>query len=118
MYVDGFVLPVPKGKLAAYRRLAKLACGVWMDHGALGYYEAMGDDLDTPCGTPFGKLTRLRKGETAIFAWITYRSRAHRDRVNKGAMKDPRLLKGIDAKNLPFDMKRMSHGGFKVFVGA
>jgi uncharacterized protein YbaA (DUF1428 family) len=117
LYVDGFVLPIQKGKLAAYRRLAKLACRVWMDHGALGYYEAMGDDLDTPCGKPFGKLTGLRKGETAIFAWITYRSRAHRDRVNKAVMKDPRLLK-MDPKAMPFDMKRMSHGGFKVFVSS
>jgi uncharacterized protein YbaA (DUF1428 family) len=117
-YVDGFVMPLARRNLGAYRRLARLASKVWRDHGALEYREAVGDDLATPCGVPFPRLTRMRKGETAIFAWIVYLSRAHRDRVNAKVMRDPRILKMLDPKAMPFDMKRMSHGGFEIFVDA
>ncbi|MEX2217090.1 MAG: DUF1428 domain-containing protein [Phycisphaeraceae bacterium] len=114
-YIDGFVMPILKKNVPAYRKLAKLACAVWMDHGALEYREAVGEDLDTPCGLPFPRLTKMKKGETVVFAWIAYKSRAHRDRVNKKVMADPRLTK-LMGKPMPFDMKRMSHGGFKIIV--
>lgn len=116
-YVDGYVLPVPKKKLAAYRRMAVLASRIWRDHGALEYREAVGDDLNVPWGKPFTRLARTKPGETVIFAWVVYKSRAHRDRVNAKVMKDPRL-KPMASKPMPFDMKRMTMGGFKVFVEA
>jgi uncharacterized protein YbaA (DUF1428 family) len=115
-YADGFVLPVPKNKVAAYRRLAKKASKVWLDHGALEYRECVGDDLEVKMGTPFPRGIRTKPGETVIFAWIVYKSRAHRDRVNAKVMKDPRL-KG-DPSSMPFDVKRMLYGGFKVIVDA
>lgn len=114
-YVDGFVLPVPKKNLAAYRRMSKQAGKIWREHGALEYREAMGDDLKVQCGLPFPKLARIKLGETVVFAWIVYKSRAHRDRVNKKVMADPRLA-NMCPKVMPFDIKRMSCGGFKVFV--
>jgi len=115
-YVDGFVLPVPKKKMPAYLRLARKAGKVWRDHGALEYREATGDDLETKCGVAFPRLLKLKRGEIAVFSWIVYKSRAHRDAVNKKAMKDPRLLAMMDPKAMPFDMKRMTHGGFKIPV--
>jgi uncharacterized protein YbaA (DUF1428 family) len=115
-YVDGFVLVVPRKKLDAYKRLARIASRVWRDHGALDYKECVGDDLKTKYGLPFPKLVKVKQGETVVFSWITYRSRAHRDRVNARVMKDKRLLNACDPKDMPFDMKRMSHGGFKVLV--
>jgi uncharacterized protein YbaA (DUF1428 family) len=119
-YVDGFVLPVPKKKLAAYRRLAQKAGKVWREHGALEYIECSGDDLDVKagCGLPFPKMVGLKAGETVVFSWIVYKSRAHRDRVNAKVMQDPRLAKMIDPKSLPFDVNRMACGGFKVLVKA
>lgn len=117
-YVDGFVLVVPNRKLNAYKRLARIASKVWRDHGALDYRECVGDDLQSHCGLPFAKLARLKRGETVVFAWISYKSRAHRDRVNAKVMKDRRIIESCDPKNPPFDMKRMSHGGFKVVVAA
>jgi len=116
-YVDGFVLPLPKKNREAYRRLARLASKVWRDHGALEYVECVGDDLKTHCGLPFPRLVKLKPGETAVFAWIVYKSRAHRDRVNEKVMKDPRFLRMMP-KAMPFDMKRVTHGGFKVLVDA
>ena len=113
-YVDGFVLPIPKKNLPAYRRMAKLASKVWMKHGALEYRECAGDDLDVKMGMPFSKLLKLKRGETAVFAYITYKSRAARDRVNAKVMADP-LLTG-DPKSMPFDCKRMVWGGFKTIV--
>ena len=116
-YVDGFVLPVPKKNLPAYRRLAKKASKVWREHGALEYRECAGDDLDVKMGVPFSKLLKLKRGETVMFAWIVYKSRALRDRVNAKVMKDPRLT-SIDPKSMPFDCKRMAWGGFKAIVEA
>lgn len=117
-YVDGFVLPVPTKNLPAYRRLARIAAKVWREHGALDYRECVGDDLAVPFGLPFTKLVKPKRGETVVFAWITYKSRAHRDRVNKAVMKDPRLKCPQDPKDMPFDCKRMAYGGFKTLVGA
>ena len=116
-YVDGFVLPVPKKKLAAYFRIAKMAGKVWRDHGALDYYECAGDDLNVKFGVPFPKQIKTKSGETVVFSWITYKSRAHRDAVNAKVMKDPRILK-MTAVPMPFDCKRMVCGGFKVMVEA
>ncbi len=118
VYVDGFVLPVPKKNLPAYRRMAKIAAQVWKDHGALSYHEAVGDDFAGECGLPFPKLVKPKPGETIVFAWITYKSRAHRDRVNKKVMQDPRLTAHMDPKNMPFDCSRMSWGGFSMIVSA
>jgi uncharacterized protein YbaA (DUF1428 family) len=116
-YVDGFVLPVPKKRIADYRRLARLVGRVWREHGALEYQECVGDDLDVKVGIPFPKGIRVKPGEAVVFAWIVYKSRAHRDRVNAKAMKDPRLA-NMDMSNMPFDCRRMLCGGFKVLVEA
>jgi len=115
-YVDGFVLPIPKNKLDVYRRMAQKASKVWMEHGALDYYESAGDDLDIKIGTPFMKAIKTKPGDTIVFAWIVYKSRAHRDRVNAKVMKDPRMNEMMAGKDMPFDIKRMSYGGFKVIV--
>ncbi|MGD9650112.1 MAG: DUF1428 domain-containing protein [Dongiaceae bacterium] len=113
-YVDGFVLAMPKKNLAKYRRMAAMAGKVWMEHGALQYCECVGDDLKVKFGLPFPKLAKLKSGETVVFAWIVYKNRKHRDRVNAKVMKDKRLdnMKGP----MPFDMKRMAYGGFKTLV--
>lgn len=116
-YVDGFVLPVTKKKLAAYRRLAKMACKIWMEHGAMEYRECVGDDINVKGMLPFGSSVKLKPGETVVFSWIAYRSRAHRDRVNARVMKDPRIAKMTGAQ-MPFDCKRMLYGGFEVIVSA
>jgi uncharacterized protein YbaA (DUF1428 family) len=115
-YVDGFVLCIPKKNLAAYKRMALAAGKVWKKHGALDYLECVGDDLETPCGVPFPRLAKVKKGETVFFSYIVYKSRAHRDAVNAKVMKDPRILNMTKGKKMPFDMKRMSHGGFKALV--
>jgi uncharacterized protein YbaA (DUF1428 family) len=117
-YVDGFVLPVPKKNIAAYRRLARKAGKIWREHGALEYRECVGDDLDVGWAVPFPRQIKTKPGETVVFAWIVYRSRAHRDRVNARVMKDPRLSSSMDLKSMPFDCKRMACGGFKVLVSA
>ena len=117
-YVDGFVLAVPKKKLEAYRKIAAKAGKIWRELGALQYVEAVGDDLDIKMGTPFPTLVKVKPGETVVFSWIVYKSRAHRDRVNKKVMADPRLKSMMDMKDMPFDMKRMSMGGFKYLVDA
>ena len=117
-YVDGFVLPVPKRKLEAYRRMAKKAGKVWRDHGALEYMECAGDDLKVKMGIPFPRTVKLKPGETVVFSWIVFKSRVHRDKVNAKVMKDPRLAKMMDPKSMPFDMKRMAYGGFKTLVDA
>ncbi len=115
-YVDGFVLPVPTKNLPAYRALAKKAAKIWIEHGALEYRECVADDMDVKVGIPFPRLAKVKPDETVVFAWIVYKSRAHRDRVNAKVMEDPRLIEGCDPKNMPFDCKRMSYGGFKIFV--
>jgi uncharacterized protein YbaA (DUF1428 family) len=114
-YVDGFVLPVPKKNLAAYRRIAQKAGRIWQQHGALEYRECVGEDLDVEMGRPFPRQLRLKPGETVVFSWILYRSRAHRDQVNAKVMKDP-WMASMDGKSMPFDMKRMVYGGFETLV--
>jgi uncharacterized protein YbaA (DUF1428 family) len=116
-YVDGFVIPVPKKKIAAYRKIAQLASKVWRDHGALDYFECVLEDNTVPCGMPFPKLAKTKPGETVVFAWIVYKSRAHRDKVNARVMADKRMT-GFDMKTMPFDIKRMTFGGFDVLVEA
>lgn len=115
-YVDGFLLPIPEKNVEEYRRLARTAAKVWIEHGALEYRECAGDDLQVPMGVPFSKLLKLKPGETVIFAWIVYKSRAHRDRVNAKVMKDPRMAKMPDP--MPFNPKRMAYGGFKVIIAS
>ena len=115
-YVDGFVLPVPKKSLAAYRRMAQTAGKVWRDHGALEYVECVADDVKPGKLTSFPQSVKLKPGETVIFAYIVYKSRAQRDRINAKVMKDPRLAKMMDPKAMPFDAKRMFWGGFKSIV--
>jgi uncharacterized protein YbaA (DUF1428 family) len=117
-YVDGFLLPVPKKNIQEYRRIARLAGKVWRDHGALEYRECSGDDLKMKYTGPFRRGLRLKRGEKVVFSWIIYKSRAHRDAVNRKVMKDPRLAKMMDPKAMPFDMKRMAMGGFKILVDA
>ena len=117
-YVDGYVLPVPKRNLAIYRRIAARAGKVWRDHGALEYVECAGDDLNVKKVGAFPKRIRARPGEAVVFSWIVFKSRAHRDRVNARVMKDPRLKNMMDPKAMPFDVKRMLYGGFKVIVDA
>jgi uncharacterized protein YbaA (DUF1428 family) len=116
-YVDGYVLPVPKKNLQAYRRLARKAGKIWREHGALEFRECVGDDLDVKMGVPFPNRIKLKPGETVLFSWIMFTSRAHRDRVNAKVMKDERLA-NMDPKEMPFDGKRMVYGGFKVLVDA
>ncbi|HZM37178.1 MAG TPA: DUF1428 domain-containing protein [Burkholderiales bacterium] len=116
MYVDGFVLPVPKRNLAAYRRMASLAGKVWREHGALDYKECVADDVKPGKSTSFPQSVKLKPGETVFFSWILYKSRRHRDQVNKKVMADKRLAPMMDPKKMPFDGKRMFWGGFKVFV--
>ena len=115
-YVDGFVLPVPKKKLADYRRMAQTAGRVWRDHGALEYVECVADDVKPGKRTSFPQSVKLKPGETVIFAYIVYKSRAQRDRINAKVMKDPRLAKMMDPKAMPFDAKRMFWGGFKSLI--
>ena len=116
-YVDGFIVAVPKKRLAEYRKLAKLGCKVWREHGAIDYKECIADDVPMGKLTSFPRSVKQKPDETVIFAWITYKSRAQRDRINKKVMADPRLT-GMDMKKMPFDGKRMIFGGFKVFVSA
>jgi uncharacterized protein YbaA (DUF1428 family) len=117
-YVDGFVVPVPKKNLQAYRRLAKIAGKVWRSHGALEFREYVADDVKVGKWTSFPRSVKLKSGETVVFSWIVYKSRAHRDRVNAKVMKDPRLAKMMNPKAMPFDGKRMIYGGFELLLGA
>jgi len=118
MYVDGFVTPVPKRKVAAYRRVSQRAGKVWRDHGALEFRECIADDVKWGKRTSFPRAVKQKSGETVFFAYIVYKSRAERDRVNAKVMKDKRLAGMMDPKTLPFDAKRMIWGGFKVVVDA
>ena len=115
-YVDGFALTVPKKRVAEYKKLATLAKKVWREHGALDYRECVGEDLKTKMGVPFGKLLKAKPTETVVFAWITFKSRKHRDAVNKKVMADPRMENACDPNNPPFDMKKFSYGGFETLV--
>ena len=115
-YVDGYVLPVPKKNLQPYRRMAERAGKVWREHGALEYIECVADDVKPGKWTSFPQSVKLKSGETVIFAYVVFKSRAHRDRVNAKAMNDPRLKDMCDPESLPFDGKRMFWGGFKTLV--
>ena len=118
-YVDGFVIPIRKNKLAAYRRMAAICGKIWKSHGALEFMECAGDDLKSPmCSLPFPKLAKAKAGETVLFSFIVYKSRKDRDRVNAAVMKDPRMDAMMDPKKMPFDMQRMAYGGFRVLVDA
>ena len=115
-YVDGFVLPVPKKNLQAYRRIAQKAGKIWREHGALDYRECVADDVKVGKLTSFPRSVKLKGGETVVFSWIAFKSRAHRDAVNAKVMADPRLANVMDPKAMPFDAKRMIYGGFKTLV--
>ncbi len=115
-YIDGFILAVPKKKLAAYRAIAKKAGKVWMDHGALNYIESVADDVKKGKWISFPQSVKLKAGEVVVFSYIVYKSRKERDAVNKKVMSDPRLAAMMDPKKMPFDGKRMIYGGFKSFV--
>jgi uncharacterized protein YbaA (DUF1428 family) len=115
-YVDGFLLAVPKRNLRVYRNIARKAGKVWREHGALDYKECVGDDIKPGKLTSFPQSVRLKKNEAVWFSWIVYRSKADRNRILKKVMADKRLAKMMDPKAMPFDMKRMVYGGFKVMV--
>src|SRR5262245_64359203 len=115
-YVDGFVLPVPKKKLAAYRRMARKAGKVWMEYGALQFRECVADDVKPGKPTSFPRSVKLKPGETVFFSYIVYKSRRDRDRINKKVMSDKRITGSMDAKSMPFDARRMIYGGFKTLV--
>ena len=115
-YVDGFVVPVPLDQLDAYRKMARKAGRIWREHGALEYRECVADDVKPGKLTSFPQSVKLRAGETVVFAWIVFRSRRDRDRINDRVMKDPRLAAMMDPKSMPFDAKRMFWGGFKGLV--
>ncbi len=115
-YVDGFVLPVPKKKLAAYRAMARKAGKVWREHGAVEYVECIADDVKPGKHTSFPQSVKLKPGEVVFFSYIVYKTKADRDRINKKVMADPRLQSMMDPKKMPFDGKRMFYGGFKVVV--
>jgi uncharacterized protein YbaA (DUF1428 family) len=113
-YIDGYVLPVPKKKLKTYAHMAEMGAKMWMKHGALDYKECVGEDLKNKWGTTFSKMMNLKPGETVVFSYIVFKSRAHRDRVNAKVMKE--MEKMGDMQDMPFDVKRMVYGGFKVLV--
>lgn len=114
-YVDGYVIPVPKKNLRAYRRMAQLGAKVWKKHGALAYRESVAEDLQTQFGATFPRQLKLKRGETVVFSYIVFKSRAHRDRVNKLAMNDPTMAAFANAP-LPFDHRRMMYAGFTEIV--
>jgi uncharacterized protein YbaA (DUF1428 family) len=115
-YVDGFIVAVPKKNIAAYKKLAKTCGKVWREHGALDYREWISDDVKVGKLTSFPRAVKLKPGETVVFSWITYKSRASRDKVNAKVMADPRLKNIMDSKNAPFDAKRLIYGGFADLV--
>jgi len=114
-YVDGYVLPVPKKNLKAYLRMARMGERVWRKHGALDYKECVGDDLKTKWGSTFARMLKLKPGETAVFSYVVFKSRAHRDRVNAKVMRE--MAKAGMPTDMPFDVKRMVYGGFQAVVG-
>ena len=115
-YIDGFVIPLPIKNVAAYKKMARLAGKVWREHGAIAFGESIADDVKSGKWTSFPQSVKLKEGETVVFSWIVFKSRAHRDRVNAKVMKDPRLAAMMDPKSMPFDGKRMIYGGFKMMV--
>ena len=115
-YIDGFLLPVPRRKVRAYLEMSRKAGRIWREHGALEYRECVGDDLNIKNMTGFPKVLKTKRGETVVFSWIVYKSRAHRDAVNKKVMKDERIASMMAPKDMPFDVRRMAMGGFTVDV--
>jgi len=115
-YVDGFVIPIKKDNLNEYKKMAALGSKIWMEYGALDYYECIGDDLNVPWGWTFPKMCKLKADETVVFAFIVYKSKAHRNKVNASVMKDPRM--SMEGVKMPFDMKRFATGGFNVIIGS
>ncbi len=117
-YVDGFVLPVPTKNLKAYARMSRKAGRIWREHGALDYKECVGDDLVIKGTAHFSALVKSRRGESIVFSWIAFKSKAHRDKVNAKVVADPRLAAMMKPGAMPFDVKRMAYGGFHVLVNA
>jgi uncharacterized protein YbaA (DUF1428 family) len=115
-YVDGFLAPVPVENMAAYKKLARKAARIWKEHGALAYVECVADDVEPGKWTSFPQSVKLKEGETVVFAWIVYKSRRDRDRINKLVMADPRMKPQMVGDKMPFDGKRMMWGGFKVMI--
>ena len=115
-YVDGFLVPVARKNLAAYAKVSKVAGKVWRELGALEYRECVGEDMNVPGLTGFSGTLQVKRGEVVVFSWITFKSRAHRDRVNKKVMADPRVKALCNPKKPVFDFTRMVYGGFEVFV--
>lgn len=115
-YIDGFVLCIPKRKIAAYRSISRKMGKIMKEYGALDYKECVADDLKTPMGISFKKLAKAKSNEVVVFSWIGYKSKAHRISINKKIMKDPRVKKMCNPNDMPFDCKRMTYGGFKIFV--
>lgn len=119
-YVDGFVIPIPKKNLPAYRKMAKSGAKVWREHGCLDYKECVADDLSPELPGPklppsFPTMAHLKKGETVVFSYIVFKNRKHRDQVNKKVMTDPRM-QGMADEKMPFDVKRFAYAGFRVLV--
>jgi uncharacterized protein YbaA (DUF1428 family) len=116
-YVDGYVIPIPKKNVAAYKKMASIGKRVWMKHGALDYKECVGEDFKIKGVVPFTKLVKTKPGETVIFAYVVFKSRKHRDQVNAKVMKDPEMdPKDMEKMKMPFDIKRMVYSGFEVIV--
>lgn len=115
-YVEGFLLPIAKKNLAAYRRISRRAGKIWREHGALEYRECVGDDTPAKGPASFPRRAGVKRGEVVVFSWIVYRSKADRKRISAAVMRDPRLADLMVPDAMPFDMRRMSWGGFKVFV--
>jgi len=115
-YVDGFVIPIPKNKVAEYRRLARKAAKMWKEHGALDFRECIGDDLEVKGVTPFGRFAKTKPGETVVFSWVIFKSRKHRDQANARIMKDARMAALGEASGKIFDCRRMAYGGFKTLI--
>lgn len=115
-YVDGFVIPIPKANIEKYREMASKAAEVWMDHGALDYYECVGDDMVVQDMVSFPEMVKANDDETVVFSWITFESKAHRDKVNAAVMQDPRMTAMMEEGDHPFDYHKMAYGGFKTLV--
>jgi len=115
-YVDGFLIPIPKDNISKYKEIAEEAGRIWKEHGALEYYECIGDDLEIEKMVSFNKSAGASKDETVVFSWIIYESKEHRDKVNAAVMNDPRIKKMMEPGFQPFDYTRMAYGGFKTLV--
>lgn len=115
-YVDGYVIPIPKDKVNAYKKMAKLGCKTWMKHGALAYFECLADDMKAPYGISFPKMCKAKKSETVIFAFIVFKSKAHRKLVNAKVHKELSRMPGAETFKMPFDISKTAFGGFKTII--